>query len=153
MKSFSVLMLFLLSINLIAQEIVTTTGGYNQSPAGSFTYTIGEPAVETYTNSSAIITQGFNQTKLTVTEVSSLSNLTLEVSVYPNPAQEFLIIKTNAFIDLNYQLFDASGRLIIMNDINELETSINFNTISTGVYFIKLFKYNKEIKIFKIEKQ
>ncbi|MBI5540743.1 MAG: T9SS type A sorting domain-containing protein [Bacteroidia bacterium] len=138
---------------LNAQEVVSSGGDFHKTPSGSVSYTIGEPVIETYTNSSNVLTQGFNQTKLTVTEVSTLNNLNIEVSAYPNPTQEFVIIKTSSFVDLNYEVFDSKGRIIIMNDINESETSIKFNTVSTGIYFIKLFKYDKEIKTFKIEKQ
>ena len=136
-----------------AQQIIASGGDYYQNSNGSVTYTIGEPIIETYSNVSNTLTQGFNQTRLTVTELFTIPESNLIISAYPNPAQEYIIIKTNNNNDLKYELYDTNGRLITNNSLISEETNISLNNLSSAIYFLKIKQLTgKEIKTFKIEK-
>lgn len=58
-----------------------------------------------------------------------------QVSIYPNPASDYIKIKTDDFNQ--YQLFDEKGVVYRKGWIDECET-IERNTIPAGVYFLKL---------------
>jgi len=58
-----------------------------------------------------------------------------QVSVYPNPASDFIKIKTDDFNQ--YQLFDEKGVVYRKGWIDECET-IERNALPAGVYFLKL---------------
>ncbi len=58
-----------------------------------------------------------------------------QVSVYPNPATEFIKITTDDFNQ--YQLFDEKGTIYRKGWIDESETILR-NNIPAGIYFLKL---------------
>ena len=154
MKLISIFTFLLIVQGLIAQEVISSGGDFCKNTYGSVTYTIGEPAIESYSNTSNIITQGFNQTKLTVTSTFTIPELNFTITAFPNPTQEFVIIKTTEFNDLYFQLFNETGQLIEKNKLNGTETLLTFNKYSSGNYLIKINSLqNKEIKNFKIVKQ
>jgi len=53
-------------INTQAQEIISTNGSYDEFSGGSISWTMGEPIIETLSNGSNYLTQGFQQTDLNV---------------------------------------------------------------------------------------
>ena len=61
-------------------------------------------------------------------------------SVYPNPANDLLFIKSNSTIPsskINYSIIDMYGNLISENKMNAAE-SIDISNLSNGVYFISI---------------
>ncbi len=81
-----VMIAFLLSgIAVYAQEVVSTAGSHGETTAGSLSWTVGEPVIETITDGTNTLTQGFQQSKLTVTAINDLKFPGIELSVYPNP--------------------------------------------------------------------
>lgn len=81
------------------------------------------------------------------------SNILNELSVYPNPANEKATINliSSKNEKLNYELYDALGKLIeerelnIAIGINSLNINVNQLQLSKGVYFIKLISEGKQI--------
>lgn len=51
----------LISINLHAQQVVASAGGYFEGNNVTLSWTLGEPVTETFTGSDVILTQGFQQ--------------------------------------------------------------------------------------------
>jgi hypothetical protein len=72
---------------LYAQQIVTTGGDYHQNSSGSISYTIGELAIETFSKTNNILTQGFHQTNLIAVAINELKGLDFEISAFPNPGK------------------------------------------------------------------
>ncbi len=153
MKLISTLALLLISFHSFAQEIVTTGGDFHQFAAGSVSYTIGEPVIETYINTSYILTQGFNQTRLTITEINIQQGSDYKISVFPSPVIYSFTIKTNDINGLSYQLFDAVGKLVKTGKLINSETSVTVENLSSAIYFLHIVNKAQEIKTFKIEKQ
>ena len=61
-------------------------------------------------------------------------------SVYPNPANDLLFIKSNSTspsAKISYSIIDMYGNLISENKINAAE-SIDISNLSNGVYFISI---------------
>ena len=77
------------------------------------------------------------------------------MSVYLNPTQGSLNLVITNFnkADLSYQLFSLQGQLLLRKTINNDMTKIPMNTLSEGVYVLKVNLNNKEIKSFKIIKK
>ena len=100
-----ILLIALCATFLQAQEVVTTAGSYGETSSGSLSWTVGEPVIETITDGTNTLTQGFQQSKLTVTAINDLKFPGIELSVYPNPTNSFL------FIEVKYFLFDIKFSL------------------------------------------
>jgi hypothetical protein len=60
-------------------------------------------------------------------------------TLYPNPANERLEIKTDIWrLSMNYIIYDSSGRQVIKGRINETHNSINIRKLSEGIYYFRL---------------
>ncbi len=139
------------SITLNAQEVISSGGSFFTNQDGSITYTVGEPVIQTFSGTSVILTQGFNQTTLTVTSLNDFKEF--ELVAFPNPTQDFVILKTSAFDkSLKYLLFDSSGKLLLENIIIDIETQISFEKLPYSSYILKVLDKSIEIKSFKIVK-
>ena len=73
---------------------------------------------------------------------SPLSNPIFETNslkLYPNPVVNILNIKTDS--NLIYQTFtimDGLGRVVINGKLNEVESTINVEQLSKGIYYLKV---------------
>ena len=141
---------------LQAQEVASAASGNATGIGGAVSYTIGQVAYITNSASSGIITQGVQQPFeiMVATGIEYTKDISLECSVYPNPATSFLKLKVNSnnAENLIYKLFDMSGKLIRTNKIDGNETIISMENIVPSAYFLKITENNKEVKTFKIIK-
>lgn len=150
---FFLLVLYAMSYSL-CQEVIATSGEFNESNDGSVSWTIGEMATQTLENNDVIVTQGFHQTNLTITVIKELKKLDVQITAYPNPVTNMVKIKIESKMSdkLSYTLVDANGKLLIRQLINSNETEIPFIYYAPSVYFLKVYDSKREIKTFKIIK-
>lgn len=138
-----------------AQEIITPGGDYFSNSNSSMSSTIGEPISETFAGSENLITQGFQQSKLTIIAIRELPGLSRTITAFPNPAKEYVKIKTDNLEKekLWIELYDNSGKLLQKKQFDGSETEISFSSLKPATYHIKVISGKKEVKIFKIVKQ
>jgi len=138
-----------------AQEVITSAGAYSSTGSGSLSWTIGEGVTETFSNSNYTLTQGFQQSRLTVTAIDEIANLSFVITAFPNPATDYIQLKvgTKDFQSMDYQLFDTSGKMIARKQLEECETEISLNELPPAVYFLKITESNMLVKTFKIIKK
>ncbi len=72
------------------------------------------------------------------------ANIVQQITVYPNPASDFINVKTNS--RLMVKIFDANGKLCKTSYSNE---SINIQNLYKGVYYIKVKDTPTNYKIVK----
>ncbi len=60
------------------------------------------------------------------------------VSAYPNPVTDFLNLNFADFGKHNISILDASGRVIIVIEINDSKAILDFNPMESGIYFVKV---------------
>lgn len=157
MKRINVVLCFLLLQSLVltvgAQNTVTTAGGNPSGSNGSVSFTLGQIAGNTLSGTNGTIAQGVQQPyEISVlTALESAGDFTLESIVYPNPTRGLinLIIESSGDEDLRFRLYDTNGVLLQEQKIESRETEITLQNVSS-VYFLKLIKNNKEVKVFKI---
>ncbi len=140
-------------INLNAQEVISTSGDYFENSSGSLSWTVGESMTETYSNGTNILTQGFQQSEITAVSVFELENTGITVNIAPNPTTDFINLYVNDFKDINYQLYDFSGKMLKQANVYSGETKISFAELSYAAYFLKIMKGTQILKTFKIIKQ
>ena len=60
------------------------------------------------------------------------------LKLYPNPVVNILNIKTdNHLINQPYTIIDCLGRVVLNGKLNEVDTTINVEQLSKGIYYIK----------------
>jgi hypothetical protein len=69
-----------------------------------------------------------------------------QFSVYPNPADETLILESE-FPNLPIRILDAQGRLIFETTSSSKRTEIDVRLFQSGLYFIQLDKTSQPFTI------
>jgi hypothetical protein len=152
----SIIVLLLCALHVQGQQqVVSSAGNFHANASGSISWTLGELAVETLTTAGNILTQGFQQSRLTVTGIGDLPILDYEIVVFPNPASDHLIIRTDKeqHENLYYQLYDLSGKLIVQDRIRETGTILPVNHLRSAVYLLRIIEGNRQVRAFKVVKQ
>ncbi len=155
MKYSIILLILFLAGSVVSAQQVVSSNGDSQSAAGvEVSWTFGEAVIATMIGGTNTLTQGFHQTRLTVTAVSNLLYPGLEIKVFPNPTQEFITIRFSEYIeDTRYALYDLRGKLIENKLINSTDTEIDLKKYACGQYILKLTnKSQQAIQTFQVIK-
>ena len=62
----------------------------------------------------------------------------VEISVFPNPANEVINISLNKEVSASLSLLDVSGKVVRTQALNGISTSINTASLNSGVYFVTI---------------
>ena len=68
-----------------------------------------------------------------VSDVDQVSSA--KINVYPNPVAEILNIEADGVVDV--QIISADGRVVMAKKVSHKE-EINVNTLSAGIYWVKI---------------
>ena len=137
-----------------AQDVIPASACYFKTPSLSVSWTIGEIATETYVNDNIMLTQGFNQGNITITDISEDLFAGINIIVYPNPVKDVFTIKTGPenSMQLKAELYNLSGLKLITEQISAGNTLINMERYPESEYILKILNNLQEIKTFMIIK-
>ncbi len=62
----------------------------------------------------------------------------LGIDIYPNPAEDYLMIKSESGSDLEIEIINSFGQVILKKSVNQPSNSIDVSAISSGIYFVKV---------------
>lgn len=157
MKRLSFLLFgILLSVSGFSQEIksyvISSTGAAIMGDGGALYLSIGEPMNTEISGGDIMISQGFLQ--VSVAEPSSNFNLLGEViKVYPNPTSAELVIEMPEMDgQYEYQLFDVLGKVIRIEELTNISSTIDLSSLEGGTYLLKVRKGDNSSKTVKIIK-
>ena len=142
---------FFASLTVSAQEVVATQGDSYSNASGSIDFTIGEVIIDTGTDGTNDITQGFHQTNWNFVGLEDHSP-NYEATIFPNPTSEVLNIRTSAFENVTYTLYDAQGKLVMQNILSAEQTPIQVSQLAPGSYSLTLNNQTQNLKTFKLIK-
>ena len=71
-----------------------------------------------------------------LTDISTKQNQRL-ISIYPNPAKDFVNIKSEEIIE-NISVYNHLGQLLINLKVKSLSSQINVSQFKSGIYFVKV---------------
>lgn len=149
MKYHLSLLLVSLTIVSFAQsttpEVVSNGGEYYENSSGSLSWTLGEPMIETLSDGTNTLTQGFQQNSYTITRISEIKDTDIIIRVYPNPTSDIINIEGINIEKGSIELFDMSGRLVLTEDIKENKHQINIQDKSVTYYIMKVYNKDKSI--------
>jgi len=144
--------MLLLSVGLNAQEVISTQGDSYTNGGNTIDFTIGEPVIETVSDGTNDLTQGFHQTLLTIVSVEDL-DINFSVNIFPNPTAEFVNIKMEQYNGIAIRLFDVTGKQLLETNLVENTTKISVTDFPKGTYLLTLINKEKnKIKTYKIIK-
>ena len=128
---------FLAAFSATAQEVISSQGETYSNAAGSIDFTIGEVIINTGTNGTNDLTQGFHQTNWKFLGVEDFAP-NFQAIIFPNPTQDVLNIKTSVFENVTYTLYDAQGKLVLQNILSAEQTPIQVSQLAPGAYSLEL---------------
>jgi len=135
-----------------AQEVISSSGNSHENSSAQVAFTLGQLSIETYASSTVIVTQGFHQTfEEIVTGLEPIAT-PIEVSVYPNPATDFLTIEVADFSDdISYRLYNLNG-LAVNSGKFITRYDLSLTGYTDRVYLLLLTNNKKQlIQSFKIQ--
>jgi hypothetical protein len=142
---------------LQAQETIPVTGVTATGSGGSVSYTVGQIANNMLAGTNGTSAPGVQQPYeiSVVTAIDNSPPIRLECRVYPNPTSGIvrLIFESNEYEDLRFRLYDITGALLQDKKIESIETEISLGNSSSSVYFLKVYKNNIELTVYKIVKK
>jgi hypothetical protein len=138
------------------QNYIPVSGGNASGSGGTMSYTFGQVAYLTKPGTTGNVAEGVQQPfEISVITGFEDTRILLELSVYPNPASDFIILKieTDDFVNLNFRLFGINGNLIQSRKPDGDQTQIQMAGLKSGIYFLRISENNNELKTFKIIKE
>ena len=127
----------LYATTISAQEVVSTQGDSYSNANGSIDFTVGEAIINTGTDGTNDLTQGFHQTNWNFLGVEDNAP-NYEASIFPNPTSDVLNIKTSSFENVTYTLYDAQGKLVLQSILAAEVTPIQVSHLAPGAYSLQL---------------
>ncbi|MBR5983394.1 MAG: T9SS type A sorting domain-containing protein [Bacteroidales bacterium] len=157
-KFYSIILLFVLSGTAVfAQNAVPASGGNANGSSGSVSYTVGQPFYSANVGTSGQVSEGVQQAYeiYDVTEVQNPISANISLSAFPNPTSDYLtlLIDGDFINDLDYAMYDITGKEIMQMQISSSETSIDMQSLPPATYFVRVTKGKNEVKTFKVVKK
>jgi hypothetical protein len=158
---------FLMAISVYSQEmprkVFAAGGGQGSTGNIELSWTIGQSGlVGTFTKPSFVLNTGFQQFDNLLVSIDEVIS-SVHFTMYPNPFRDhfYLDIQATNQIDVNIQLFDNYGRLLISKDLAEgsviFKQTIQTRGLTPGVYSLLVTTKDENntisTKYFKIIKQ
>lgn len=156
------ILLLIIAISVSGQQVdrhvISSGGGQFQNNLISMDWTLGEPVILTFENDNAILTQGFHQDYLRITEIEDLIEESFEIKVFPNPASSFIHLKISNEETLQpfIQLYDLHGKQLLNKQLapsNKIDEQIELTGFPNGTYILKVtVSGGKQYKSYKVQK-
>jgi len=146
--------LFSTTAEVYAQQTTLSTGSDIENNSGSVSFSIGQVMYHVQENDTSFLIQGVQQ-PYDILEIISMEppNGELEISVYPNPVNERLVIATNIIPEnLLAELFDDNGRLVTFQTLTDLENILDTSQLASTIYLLRITLNNELFKTYKIIK-
>lgn len=125
------------AIAVSGQEVLSSQGESYSNASANMDFTIGEVIINTGTDGTNVITQGFHQTNWNFAGLEDHAP-DYEATIFPNPTEDVLTIRTSTFDNVMYTLYDAQGKLVMQNILSAEQTPIQVSQLAPGAYSLEL---------------
>lgn len=137
------------------QTIITSGGNINGSD-GSVAYSLGQMVFNHYISNSGSILEGLQQPLEIYFTGFNQPQLQVETLVYPNPADDYIILKIKQEVllqNLQYDFYDINGRLLQNGLIKDEQTVVQLQNLPPSSYLLKISNKKSQSKTYKIIKK
>lgn len=126
---------WILSLNsqTLSPHVVAASGQSFSSPGKQIDFTIGEIVISSLTSSDKTLTQGFHQPKILITGVEDPDD-EFVFSLYPNPADRFVIIESTQETEMQVHVYDIMGKVLQVSSLFTKKITIDLQSLASGHY-------------------
>ncbi|MEI6751560.1 MAG: T9SS type A sorting domain-containing protein [Paludibacter sp.] len=155
MKKYFLILIYLCiaSTMLVAQEVVGASGGSSNGNDGSVSYSVGNVAYTVENSGVARATAGVHQ----YYEISMVTSIPeaekINLSVYPNPTSDNLILSVPGISKAQYSVYSLDGKLLLQKMLTSETVEVQLSDKISATYLLKVTQNGKELKTFKIIKK
>ena len=153
-SSLITLVFLIFQFSVIGQENIVVTGNDIQNSNGSVSYSLGQISYHSINTVNGSVGEGVQQPfeilLVSVEEVEN--NVTINVDLYPNPVSNYIILNTEQYEGLQFQLFSVNGKKLNSGTLMNKETKINMKELAKSTYFLKIQLNNQSFQTYKIIK-
>lgn len=151
---FSVFLAMTVNSQVMVNELISFGGDSFQN----MDWSAGECMTESFNQGDHILTQGFQQgQKSQETAVPKLKNLSENITVFPNPARDnMMIVMDNEYLTkslVSFTMVNETGQIKKKGVTLNETTIINIQSLPAGLYILNIFSNKEIIQSFKIIKQ
>lgn len=114
-------------------ESLTSVNGYSLTPTKSYKHPL---QFETRTNS-GVIDVGAYEFNSSLSSQQTEPNNEVEVSIYPNPVSDYLLINNSTEIN-RVAVFDLTGK--VLNDTSIIANKLDVSNLSEGIFIFSFYK-------------
>lgn len=123
----------------------------------TISWSIGEGIIETFSNNEIVLTQGFHQPTLKITQIEEAEETDFQINIYPNPSADIVNINliSDKEISCIAQLFDMSGKLLYSKNLNgrEMTETIDLTNYSSNLYLLRIIETGgKKVGTYKVQR-
>lgn len=127
----------------LSPQVVSSAGDFFSNASGSVSWTLGEPMGETYSQTSNILTQGFQQPDDFGTDV--IGDDPVNAEIYPNPTADVVNLQFGTDVNGQYliEIYNTLGqqlRSVTYTASPSSQTAVSLADYSDGIYFITVRK-------------
>ncbi|MEI6853574.1 MAG: T9SS type A sorting domain-containing protein [Bacteroidota bacterium] len=129
----------------LSPVVISSSGGFYTAGGNTLSVTVAEMTmVQTFTQPSNILTQGFQQPEQLTTSVAEVEAMQGEVVVYPNPSNGQFNISYNALNDGDYlvKIYNMVGQIVFNQtyggNFGSNIISLNIGQFGQGIYMLEL---------------
>ncbi len=138
------------------QQSANASGGNATGSGGSVAYSVGQVVYTTNSGANGSVAQGVQQPYeiSTITGIEASTGININATAFPNPSVDYITLKISDYdiSNLQYSIYDATGKVIETKKITTAETKLSVVNLPVATYFIKISNSEKEIKSFKLIK-
>jgi hypothetical protein len=141
-KTFILLSIVFISISMYGQrlspQVIVSSGSCFKASSGvSLSFSLGECVTETYSNSSVILSQGFQQGYYEVKPLAIYDGSAVDMQVYPLPATDYITIGLGGDKDKCFaEIYDINGKLVLTKQLVQESTNLNLEEMVAGTYIL-----------------
>lgn len=139
-----------------SQNSINSSGGIASGSGGRIDYSAGQIFQSFISTSNFTISEGVHQPfEISTLGASETEELSLEIMIYPNPTVADVTLKTGSLSlnQLEYQIYDQSGKLLSRKAVLSNKSLITMSSLTSGIYILKVSDQAKLLKTFKIIKK
>ena len=139
-----------------AQQLVNAAGSSSSNENGAISQSIGTSFYQSSSSESGQLTEGvLHLYQIIELPTSNKKSIALDLKAYPNPVSQELQLsyQSEKAESLVFKVSDINGRLLKTHESNTKHSTISFDQISDGVYFVQVFSGTEILKSFKIIKK
>ena len=132
----------------ISRQVIGSAGEDASLSNSSVSWTIGEPVIETFSSGEYSLLQGFHGGGYVISELGIIEQESLGVNMYPNPAEDHLIIdfeepQKESYI---FRLVSTNGTQIIRKELpsRTKRETIDLSGLKSGSYIVEIFNSAKK---------